>query len=241
MLMIFFEKSLNILTKTILENSGFHLDAWWKGCCDHAQTSGVTSVVMGGGWLKGGRQKPPNIHQHIINFIFSRQVDGSDQLHKTSLQIIMFIVLDIEYQQCTTPRTRLSRTPSGRPAAHPQLPRAISLVREKRYDRMGFGFMHMALKYQNEAVISCLTASGEIRDNCHSNRAEQGSYMSTKSPRSSRTFEEYATFDVLSTIQAHSAKHNIGRTFSQKQWENMRWSVYRGSTVGYAYMQWTIY
>ena len=27
-------------------------------------------------------------------------------------------------------------------------------------------------------------------------------------PRSSRTFEEYATFDVLSTIQARYAKHN---------------------------------
>ena len=33
---------------------------------------------MGGGSLKGERLKPPNIHQHIINFIFPRQVDGSD-------------------------------------------------------------------------------------------------------------------------------------------------------------------
>ena len=64
------------------------------------------------------------------------------------------------------------------PAMHnPQSPRAISQVREKRYDRMGFGFMHTVLKYQNEAVISCLTASGEIRDDCHSNRAKQGSYI----------------------------------------------------------------
>ena len=89
---------------------------------------------MGGGSLKGERQKPPNIHQHIINFIFPRQIDGSDQLHKTYLQIIMFIGLDIEYQQCTTPRTtRLSQTPSGRPAARPQSPRAISQVRENRF------------------------------------------------------------------------------------------------------------
>ena len=69
-----------------------------------------------------------------------------------------------------------------------------------------------------------------------------------KSPRSSRTFEEYATLDVLSTIQVglHSAKHNrrdivfnlsedVSETkgvkqvqnsiqlvhFSQKQWEYM--------------------
>ena len=62
----------------------------------------------------------------------------------------MFIGLDIEHQQFTTPRTtRLSQTPSGRPAARPQSPRAISQVREKRYDRMGFGFMHTVLKYQN--------------------------------------------------------------------------------------------
>ena len=89
----------------------------------------------------------------------------------------MFIGLDIEYQQCTTPRTtRLSQTLSGRLAARPQSPRAISQVREKSYDRMGFGFMHTVLKYQNEAIISCLTASGEIRDDCHSNRAKQGSY-----------------------------------------------------------------
>ena len=136
------------------------------------------SVEMGGGSLKGERHKPPNIHQHIINFIFPHQVDGSDSLHKTSLQIIMFIGLDIEYQQCTTPRTtRLSQTPSIRPAAYPLSPRAISQVREKRYDRMGFGFMHTVLKYQNEAVISCLTASGEIRGDCHSNRAKQGSYI----------------------------------------------------------------
>ena len=90
----------------------------------------------------------------------------------------MFIGLDIEHQQCTTPRTtRLSQTPSRRPAARPQSPRAISQVREKRYDRMGFGFMHTVLKYQYEAVISCLTASGEIRDDCHSNRVKQGSYI----------------------------------------------------------------
>ena len=135
---------------------------------------------MGGGSLKGERQRPPNIHQHIINFIFPRQVDDSDSLHKTSLQIIMFIGLDFEYQQCTTPRTtRLSQTPSGRPAARPQSPRAILQVQENRYDRMGFGFMHTVLKYQNEAVISCLIASGEIRDDCHSNQAKQGSYTDT--------------------------------------------------------------
>ena len=92
----------------------------------------------------------------------------------------MFIGLDIEHQQCTTPRTtRLSQTPSGRPAAHLQSPRAISQVREKRYDRMGFGFMHTVLKYQNKAVISCPPASGGIRDDYHSNRAKQGSYKST--------------------------------------------------------------
>ena len=90
----------------------------------------------------------------------------------------MFIGLDIEHQQCTTPRmTRLSQTPSGRPVAHPQSPRAISQVGEKCYDRMGFVFMHTVLKYQNEAVISCLTASGEIRDDCHSNQAKPGSYI----------------------------------------------------------------
>ena len=37
---------------------------------------------------------------------------------------------------------------------------------------------------------------------------KEAAIMSTKSPRSSRTFEEYAIFDVLSTIEAHSAKHN---------------------------------
>ena len=90
----------------------------------------------------------------------------------------MFIGLDIEHQQCTTPRmTRLSQTQSGRSAARPQSPRTISQVLEKRYDRMGFGFMHTVLKYQNEAVISCPTASGEIRDDCHSNQAKQGSYI----------------------------------------------------------------
>ena len=66
---------------------------------------------------------------------------------------MMFIGLDIEHQQCTTPRTtRLSQTPSGRPVARPQSPRAISQVGEKCYDRMGFGFMHTVLKYQNKAV-----------------------------------------------------------------------------------------
>ena len=129
---------------------------------------------MGGGSLKGERQKPPNIHQLHLSPSGRR----FRSTHKTYLQIIMFIGLDIEHQQCTTPRTtRLSQTPSGRPAARPQSPRAISQVREKRYDRMGFGFMHTVLKYQNEAVISCLTASGEIRDDCHSNRAKQGSYI----------------------------------------------------------------
>ena len=63
-----------------------------------------------------------------------------------------------------------------RPAARPQSPRAISKVREECYDRMGFGPMHTALKYQNEAVISCLTSSGESRDDGHSKRARQGSY-----------------------------------------------------------------
>ena len=91
--------------------------------------------------MKGERQKPPNIHQHIINFIFPRQVDGSDWLHKTYLQIIMFIGLDIEHQQCITTRTtRLSRTPSGRPAARPQSPRAISQVREKTLRPHGIRF-----------------------------------------------------------------------------------------------------
>ena len=152
-------------------------------------------MEMGGSCLKGEWQKPPNIHQHIINFIFPRQIDGSDQFHKTSLQIIMFIGLDIEYQQCTTPRTtRLSQTPSGRPAARPLSPRAISQVREKRYDLMGFGFMHTVLKYQNEAVISCLTASREIRDDCHSNRAKQGSYRLSSEGRNtaSRLLLEFA-------------------------------------------------
>ena len=31
-----------------------------------------------GGSLKGERQKPPNTHQHIVNFIFPRRIDGSD-------------------------------------------------------------------------------------------------------------------------------------------------------------------
>ena len=109
-------------------------------------------VEMGGGLLKGERQKPPNIHQHIINFIFPRQVDGSGSLHKTSLQIIMFIGLDIEYQRCTTSRTTcLSQTPSGRPVARPQSPRAISQVREKR---MGFGFMHTELPERGSHLLS---------------------------------------------------------------------------------------
>ena len=41
---------------------------------------------------------------------------------------------------------------------------------------MGFGFMYTVLKYQNQAVISCPPASGEIGDDCHSNRTRQGSY-----------------------------------------------------------------
>ena len=39
--------------------------------------------------------------------------------------------------------------------------------------------MHTVLKYQNEAVISCPPASGEIGDGCHGNRARQGSYTCT--------------------------------------------------------------
>ena len=37
--------------------------------------------------------------------------------------------------------------------------------------------MYTVLKYQNEAVISCPPASREIGDDCHSNRARQGSYI----------------------------------------------------------------
>ena len=50
-----------------------------------------------------------------------------------------------------------------------------------------------------------------VGDSLHSRRRHwihHAAIMSTKSPRSTRTFEEHATFDVLSTIQAHSAKHN---------------------------------
>ena len=67
----------------------------------------------------------------------------------------MFIDLDIEYQRCTTLRTtRLSQTPSGRPVARPLSPRAISQVREKRYDRMGFGFMHTEVPKRSSHLLS---------------------------------------------------------------------------------------
>ena len=46
--------------------------------------------------------------------------------------------------------------------------------------------------------------------------------VNTLSPRSSRTFEEYAASDVLSTIQAHSAKHK--RT-------DIVFDVYRSNSV----------
>ena len=76
--MIFFEKSLNILTKTILENSGFQLDAGENTVAFSINRQGSPVWELWGGSLKGELQKPPNNQQHIINFVFPRQVDGSD-------------------------------------------------------------------------------------------------------------------------------------------------------------------
>ena len=64
-----------------------------------------------------------------------------------------------------------------------------------------------------------------VGDGLHNKRrywAYHAAIMSTKPPRSSRTFEEYDTFDVLSVIQAHSANHN--RT-------DIVFNVYRSSGV----------
>ena len=44
--------------------------------------------------------------------------------------------------------------------------------------------------------------------------------MRTKSLMSSRKFDKYATFDVFSTIQAHSAKHNRTDIVFNVGWSN---------------------
>ena len=77
--MIFLEKSLKIVTKTVLENRGFHLVAWLKRCCDHDQTSGITSMGM----LSGSTSRVNGKTRLSFTILFlssflPRQVDGSD-------------------------------------------------------------------------------------------------------------------------------------------------------------------
>ena len=115
--------------------------------------------------------------------------------------------------------TRLSQTLSGRPAARPQSPRAISQVREKCYDRMGFGPMHTALRYHNEAVISCLTASGEIRDDCHSNRVKQGSYRYDSISSEHLKYKTNITYLVLNRHFFNYALVNV-QTRKSGTWSN---------------------
>ena len=62
-----------------------------------------------------------------------------------------------------------------------------------------------------------------VGDSLHNKKrywAHYASIMRTKSLMSSRKFDKYATFDVLSTIQAHSAKHNMTAIVLNVGWSN---------------------
>ena len=86
---------------------------WTNTCSMYRLCWGPVGMLRGSTGRVNGETRPTFTNLLITSF-FPRHVDGSDWLHKTPLQFIVFIGLDTKHWQCTTPRTTRPQANSKR-------------------------------------------------------------------------------------------------------------------------------